>query len=173
MPIKIDKHARQYRTREDGTRNWDGMTLGGLVTTIAAEHGLKTAISQGPGQIAYDHVAQVDESDMHLLTRLAETQDAIATVKAGTLLLAERGLGRSISGTALPVIAVDKGEVTNYRVTLAARGTYRAVVASWHDKATGKTRTVTAGTGQPSIRLRHLHPSRERAKQAALAKLKP
>ena len=85
-------------------------------------------------------------SDMHLLTRLADPQDAIATVKAGTLLLAERGRGRSISGTALPVIAVDTGEVTNYRVTLAERGTYRSVTASWHDEATSKTRTVTTVT---------------------------
>ena len=154
------------------TRNFDDMTLGGLARTIAGEHSLKAAVSETLRSIAYDHIAQVDESDMHLLTRLAKDHDAIATVKAGALLLAERGLGRSIGGAALPVIAVDQGEVTDYRVTLAERGKYRSVVASWHDETTGKTEAVTAGDGEPTYRLRHVRPTRERARQAAHAKLK-
>ncbi len=154
------------------TRNFDEITLGGLVETIAGEHTLKSAVSESLGKIAYEHIAQVDESDMHLLTRLAKPHDAIATVKAGALLLAERGLGLSIGGAALPVIAVDKGDLTDYRVTLAERGKYRSAVASWHDDNTGKTKTVAAGDGEPTYRLRHVHPTRERAEQAARAKLK-
>lgn len=81
-------------------------------------------------------------------------------------------MARSIGGAALPVIAVDKGEVADCRVTLAERGKYRSAVASWHDEATGKTETVTAGEGEPVYRLSHVHPTRERAEQAAHAKLK-
>lgn len=73
------------------TRNFDEITLGDLVETMAGEHNLKSVVSDALGKIAYDHIAQVDESDMHLLTRLARNHDA--TVKAGALLLAERGLG--------------------------------------------------------------------------------
>ena len=160
------------RLKSMKTRNWDDVTLGRLVEAIAAEHGLKPAIAKTLAETAYEHIAQIDESDMNLLTRLAKPLDAIAAVKAQTLLLAERAAGKSVNGTPLPVIALTRGDIARYRVTMAERGKYRSVIAAFHDKETGKTRTVTAGEGDPALRIRHVYRNAQSAGQAARAKLK-
>ncbi|MEE9358423.1 hypothetical protein [Candidatus Vondammii sp. HM_W22] len=53
-------------------RSWDDITLGDLVATIAAEHGLIPRVGEFLDAIHIPHLDQTYESDMHLLTRLAK-----------------------------------------------------------------------------------------------------
>ena len=109
---------------------------------------------------------------MNLLTRLIDPHDAIAAVKAGTLLLTERANGHSVNGTALPVIALGRRDISRYRLTMVERGKYHSIIASFHDTETGKAKTASVGNGDPAFRIRHVHQTEQRATQAAHAKLK-
>jgi len=55
------------------------------VGTIAGEHGLKAKVAEALKAFNYEHLDQVDESDINLLTRIGKDHDAITTVKASRL----------------------------------------------------------------------------------------
>lgn len=153
------------------TREWHDKTIEEIVATIAAEHDLEPKVAESYAAFRYDHLDQTDESDMHLLTRMARTHDAIATVKGGALLFIGRGEGKTASGLAMIPRPVAKTGKISWSMTLAARGSFNSVQASWHDQQTGLRETVTAGDGAPVKRLRHTYATQVEADQAAKAKL--
>ena len=116
------------------------------------------------------HVDQ-NESDWHLLTRLARQYDAIAKPANGNLLVAPRGQAHSVSAKPLPEVSLTPISVTNYRVTLADRDRYGAVVVYWHDTATGQTVPVKIGTGTPVYTQRRIEADAATAQAMAQAQL--
>ncbi len=119
----------------------------------------------------YESISQTDESDMHLLTRLGKDQDAIATVKAGSLLFTKRGQGLSASGVPLPGRTIARKQASSYSMVQAGRSDYGAVTANWQDRAKGEKKEVTSGDGSPVHRLRHVFPTADEAQRAADARL--
>lgn len=84
-----DFHSSSIKARR--TRSWDDTTLGGVVSAVAAEHGLRAAVQ---GQLADEAVAHIDqtaESDLHLLRRRARHYDAAAKVADGSIVFARGG----------------------------------------------------------------------------------
>ncbi len=77
------------------TRSWEGVTIGGLVRTIAGEYDLTPRVTRGLAGVRLPHLDQTDESDLHLLTRLGERYDAAARAGGGRLVFARRGQGLS------------------------------------------------------------------------------
>ena len=153
------------------TRSWDDAILGGIVDKIASEHGLKSRVGSSLRSVRIPHLDQTEESDLHLLTRLARDYDAVAKPAAGTLLLVPAGEAASAGGSAMPTVEVSRSDCQRWRLSLADRGQYRSVRASWRDATAAGSVTERAGAGAPEYVLRRLYPSSTEAREAARAKL--
>ncbi|RDH92170.1 MAG: hypothetical protein DIZ77_08785 [endosymbiont of Seepiophila jonesi] len=152
-------------------RNWDDITLGDLVATIAAEHGLIPRVGEFLDAIHIPHLDQTYESDMHLLTRLAKQYDADAKPVDGRLVFVEKGTAKSASGRPLNPIDINIEQVSTWRWTLAERGKYARVVAHYRDLQQAKDIYLHAGEGNPALCLRRSFPDKDTAKKAAHARL--
>lgn len=153
------------------TRSWDQVTLGDIVTTIAAQNSLEPVVSNQLAGETIAHLDQTDESDLNLLTRLGERHGAIATVKAGRLLFTPRGTATTANGNALPEITISpqSGDSGTYRET--DRDGYTGVVAFWNNVDEGKQEQVLVGTEERVKRLRGTYDNQNVANAAAKAEL--
>lgn len=152
--------------------DYDGQTLGQIVRTIAGRHNLEAQVAAKFESQAVEHLDQTDESDMHLLTRLAEQFGAIAKPAAGKLLFVEEGAGDDASGVALPAVVIDRAHVTSWRASEQERQFYSRVEARWKPARRHATQTVVVGEGDPSTTLRNAFRSEDEARRAATARLR-
>lgn len=171
-PDEITVRARsadftsELRVRAE--RSWRDTTLGAVLRDIAGRHGLQASIAAGLADIRVPVLQQSRQSDGALLERLGHLYDAAATVKAGRLIFAPIGSGRTASGGALPTaLTLTRRDGDQHRWTLPQRDQYEGVTASWHDKGAAKRRTVTAGGGSSHKHLRRVFATEADAKQAA------
>ena len=155
------------------SRAWPATTLGAVVATIAAEHGYTARVAPVLAAEAIGHIDQTSESDLGLLHRLARGYDAAVKAAGGALVVVPRGLGRSVSGSALPTTTVSPGGgmVLSGRIAHRGRPRYAAVQASYYDVAAAAMVHVTAGAGEPRFVIRAPRPDRAQALAAAQARL--
>lgn len=152
------------------TRSWDaGLTLGGLVQTIATEHNMTAAVPADLASEVLPHYDQVGESDMNLLTRVAKTYDAIAKPAGGQLIITKRAESQTVSGDPLPAISLARQDLTDWSVSIEERESFGTIQAHWHDKDAAEEKTVTAGSGEPVKILRGQFRTAEEAQAAANA----
>lgn len=153
------------------TRSWDDVTLRDLVGEIAADHGLRARVGGALRAEAIPHLDQSEESDLHLLTRLARDRDAVAKQAGEWLLFVPRGEASSATGKPMPRLDIRPEDLRRWRVTIADREAYASVRAHWHDPEAGERRTETAGSGSPARTLRQAYGSASEAAAAAKAEL--
>lgn len=171
LTIRAKASDMRQSLKAPRTRVWDNVTLGDLVATIAAEHGLIPKVSEVLASVAITHLDQTEESDLHLLTRLARESGAVTKPGAGNLLFVTRGEAKSVTGRDLPIIEVPPSQVIRHRMTQADRGKYAAVLTHWHDPLIAERIPVRVGEGEPVYTLRHTYTDAEQATRAAQAKL--
>ena len=152
-------------------RSWDGITLGALVQTIAGEHGLTAKISDQLASIAIEHIDQTNESDLHLLTRLARQHGAVSKPVAGFLVFVPKGEAKSATGQQLPLVDIPKHQISRHRMTQAERGKYQSVKAYWHNSDAAEKHDVIVGDSEPVYSIRHTYNDAQEATNAASAKL--
>jgi len=157
--------------KEPRTRSFDNIRIGDLVSTIAAAHGYTPQVAPDLAALSLVHLDQTEESDLNLLTRLAEDHGAVAKPMADALLFVPRGQAKSFSGKALPVVTKGRGDLSRWNVTLAERNKYLAVEARWRDLAAAADVTIVVGSGEPVFRIRNSYPDAATALAAAKAKL--
>ena len=138
---------------------------------MAAEHQLDPRVGEFLSPISIAHLDQTEESDLHLLTRLARQYDAVTKPVRGFLLFVPKGESKSATGKTIPAIAIHRNQTSDHRVTMADRGKYPAVLAHWHNTATGIRSPVLVGDGKPVYTLRHTYPDADTARSAAQGKL--
>jgi uncharacterized protein len=153
------------------TRPWDDMNIADLVSSIAGEHGLIPRVGEEFAELPLPHIDQTEESDLHLLTRLAKQYDAVAKPAGSFFLFIKRGQAKSASGKSIPEINLSLMDVSSWQTTLTERGKYGAVTAEWHDKAAALRETVKAGDSDPVFKMRRSYPDAIQAQAAADAKL--
>lgn len=125
-------------------KSWHNTTIGEVVKEIAARHKLKMALGKDLSDKPVEHIDQTNESDGSFLMRLARQYGAIASVKNGNLLFIRQGQGKSASGKPLPVITITRKDGDSHRFTLADRGAYTGVIASWlHTREPAKKESTT------------------------------
>ena len=163
--------GKQRSLHSKQTRSWSSISLGDLITTIAAEHNLTAKVADILADISIGHLDQIDESDAHLLTRLAQDYGAVAKPVSGYLVFVTKGEAKTATGQALPVTPIPKTSIIRHRFTQAQRNQYQAVRAYWYDAAMANTITVEVGEGQPVYSLRHHYPNADEAQRAATSKL--
>lgn len=157
--------------KERKTRSFSETTLGDLVAAVASDHSMKSKVSDDLASIALAQVDQTNESDIHLLTRLAADYGAVAKPANGFLLFVKRGQAKSVSGQLIPAVTIKENQVSSFRFTFADRGKYQSAVAHWHNAASGEREPVSAGSGSPAYTLRGSYPDQASAQAAAAAKL--
>ena len=146
-PDRLTIRARSADFRETlnvrREKSWHKTTVGDVVKDIAARHSLKVAIGNDVAAMALDHLDQTNESDASFLMKLARQYGAIASVKDGNLLFIRQGQGRTASGKPLPVVTITRKDGDGHRFTLADRGAYTGVIASWlHTREPKKKETA-------------------------------
>lgn len=149
------------------TRSWDHVSLGDMVRTIAKEQGLKPEVAERFSTIDIPHIDQTAESDINLLSRMAKDHDALVKPVAGRLLFTDKGKGRTVSGKSLPVITLIPADITRWKVSITDRSRYSSVTTRWQDVITGEEKTVTAGEGNPTLKITHPYPDQQAADAAA------
>ncbi|PIR37720.1 MAG: phage tail protein [Alphaproteobacteria bacterium CG11_big_fil_rev_8_21_14_0_20_39_49] len=154
------------------TKTWGKITLGDLVSNIAGKHGLNPRITDNLASFEIPHLVQTEESDLHLLTRLALAHDAISKPVNGNLLFAPKGEARSVSGLDIPPVTISRKQITSWNASFADRAKYGAVEGDWYDKDEAIKKTIKIGEGEPVYKLRHTYDSPEVLIAAADAKLK-
>lgn len=132
------------RVRRD--QSWHATTLGDIVKTIAGRHRIDHRIAQALASVAVAHIDQTNESDLNFVTRLAQRFDAVATVKAGSLLFLPINGSQTASGARLPVIAITRASGDSHSYTQSDRDAYTGVRAYWHDGKKANRKGVVVGT---------------------------
>jgi phage protein D len=128
-------------------------------------------ISSVLSDILFTHLDQTEESNLHLLTRLAEQHNGVAKVTNDLLIVAKALEAKAMSGASLSSIIINKVQVSDYRASLTDRDAYASVTATWHDKKTAKLYTVQTSKDKPVFIIRHTYESKESAVRAAKNKM--
>ncbi|WP_294319691.1 contractile injection system protein, VgrG/Pvc8 family [uncultured Sphingomonas sp.] len=150
-------------------RSWHGTTLGAIVADVAKAHGLQPRCAAALASVAVAAKAQSRESDLAFLRRLGRDHDAVATIKDGRLILKPIADRATVSGKALPAITIHRrdGDRHDYQVQKQEEAT--GVSADWHDRASAKKQTVTAGKAEGARKLSRTYASEADARAAAKA----
>lgn len=157
------------------TRPWHSLTFGALANTVAGEHGLTLAMHQMLTSIELGHIDQSEESDLHLLMRLSQSYDAVLKIADNNIVITPKGVGESVSGTALEPAVISPGELVGHTpgsVRASGRSKYNGVRCKWRDVATAATGQAEAGSGGPWYQMRDTVATEPAAKLKAEAKLK-
>ena len=153
-------------------RSFVGQTLGHVIGIIAADNGLKARVDPTLAGKTIPALGHTHKSDAALLQALGKRFDAVSTVKAGFLLFAPIGSGKTATGKTIPTVTIDRADLANgaHNYGTEDRGQYGGCEAVWHDKASAADHTVTAGggTGKPK-RLRRTYHTEADARHAAEA----
>lgn len=155
--------------RAQREHSWHATTVGAIVDTLAGRNGLAPRCHPSLRSQAVDHIDQTSESDIHFLTRLGKRYDAVATIKAGALILAPIGQGTTASGQPIPAVTISRAQGDQHRWHAADRGAYAGVRARYDDTVSGHTSEVLAGEddGQGVKTLRTIYASKANALRAA------
>ena len=155
--------------------SWEGVTLADVVGDVARRNKLQPSCTL---DVEIPRADQINESDMHFITRLAKQHGATATVKDGKLIVTTRGTGKSGSGKPLPSITLHRDDLASYSMTFPDRALFGEVQANYHNAKTGKLETIVlpnpdapAAVQAPRHTERHVHPSKNAAKAAAESRL--
>lgn len=156
--------------------SYHGRTLGQVLSTIAARHGLAPAVAPALAGMAIPHIDQTNESDVHFITRLAEQFGAVGTVKDGHLLFVPRGAGVTASGGKVPGLTIVRSATVDHDFSVQDReGETTVVRARWRDYEAARTGYAQAGgdaDGEGSVTtLQRVFPTRAEAQAAARAAL--
>ncbi|NPA65115.1 MAG: hypothetical protein GXO16_09110 [Epsilonproteobacteria bacterium] len=166
---KTDKHLKVKATSTDfmasmkvrRNLSYEKLTLADLVGIVAGRNGL--AAKTDFGDVYFEHFAQTDESDLHLLNRLAYDYNAIYNIKNGVLVFLKK--------QNLPTFFVERKRCKSYTIKYANRTLYKSVKAVWWDTKENKSQEVVVGAGEPQYRLESKFKSKEEAKRRAAGML--
>jgi phage protein D len=153
-------------------QSWHDTTLGAIVAEIAARNALQTRCAPALASIQLKTVVQSRESDMAFLRRLGREHDAVATIKAGSLIFAPVGSGETPTGKALPEATLRRRDGDRHSYRIAKREDATGVTASWHDRKAGKKQDVTVGEEKGARKLSRTYASEADARAAAEASQK-
>ncbi|WP_234186400.1 phage late control D family protein [Shinella sp. NM-101] len=137
--MSISGKARDMRSgkmKEKQERHWDRKKVKDIVGDVAADSGLSASVDEEIGDHEYEWFGQQDESNVHVLRRLAERHNALFKVRDGRLVFSKRGSGNAASGRFLGSVVVHPGVIIQGSCSFEAndRTKYKKVVSYHQDK---------------------------------------
>ena len=154
------------------TRHFDDVTLGGLVAGIAGEHGYSHYTDEFLRDIVIPHIDQTAESDLRLLTRLADQYNAMFKAADTSLIMVPKGGKKKTEKVkdALGTVTLAPEDLTSWRVERQDRHKCSGVRATWYDSDAAQLVNVLAGNNSGTVReLPYQFASKQEAWQAANA----
>ncbi|MFG6076056.1 phage late control D family protein [Erwinia sp. OPT-41] len=145
-------------------------TLGEVVKQIAGRNKLSPVLADGFAAQAVSHIDQTQETDAAFLTRLATLYGAVAAVKAGKLLFLRPGSGVTASGKPIPQLTITRQDGDRHSFSIADRGAYTGVSASWLHTKDPKPKKVKVKRKAKEQHLRALEHPAAKKKKATTAK---
>jgi len=168
-------NARGHSTlQSQKTRSWSGVSLGDIVKSISAEHQLTAGIPDELANIRIEHIDQLGESDMNLLTRLAERYGAVSKVTHDSWVITPRVSVTTVGGTPLKKYLIMREMVGNwsYRANsdspdTSTSGGGTQIIAYKDMTDGGKTKTLKIGSGEPVVQYSWPQPDLQSAREIA------
>ncbi|EME4829861.1 contractile injection system protein, VgrG/Pvc8 family [Acinetobacter baumannii] len=151
-------------------RSWNNHTIQEIFEKVGAEYELKVIVHEKFASKKVKYIAQ-NESDANLITRIADENDAIATIKNGHLILLPRGASQTVSGLALPRVQItrDKGDQHNY-TNGTGTDNITGVKAYYYAENKAKKLHVVVGDSEDNLKeIRYVHRDKTTAELAANA----
>jgi phage protein D len=149
--------------------SWEETDLSTIVADVAKRNNLTPRCNVEAKVPRYD---QMNESDMHFITRIARIHGATATIKDGELIVAARGEGKRGGGVEK---ILSRSDLASYRMTFPDRPAYGSVTATWHNNKNGKREVVHLpnpnGEDGPNYTERHVYPNPTVAAAAAKSRV--
>ncbi|MEV4609785.1 phage late control D family protein [Neorhizobium sp. LMR1-1-1.1] len=178
--MSISGKARDMRDgkfKERQERHWDKAKVKDIVYDLASEVGLSASVDPEIGEHEYDWFGQQDETNVHLLRRLAERHNALFKVKDGRLVFSKRGSGNSASGAFLGSVVVSPSRIILGSCEFEAndRTKYSKVVAYYQDRDQAQRVEIEAESdadGDSVYRIPEPYANAAEADKAAQAKAK-
>ena len=160
--LTLSAHSTDLRAdvKEQDFEHFEETTIGAIVEKLAKRHGYDAKISPDLAARQIPYVARTGQSAMDFLTRLADRNQALFSIKANKFLFLSRG--------GLPPITITKSMCESSSFDVEPRSRYGKVEASWFDRSKGKAVSVTHKTGLdgPVRRLRTVFTSQAEAEAA-------
>lgn len=151
-------------------RSWNNLTIKEIFQKVGAEYDLNVIVHENFASKKIKYIAQ-NESDANLITRIADENDAIATIKNGHLLLLPRGASQTVSGLNLPRVLLtrNKGDQHNY-TNGTGTDNITGVKAYYYAENKAKKLHVVVGDSEDNLKeLRYVHRDKTTAELAANA----
>lgn len=151
-------------------RSWSKKSINDIFQAVASEYDLKCIVHEKFKSKIIQYIAQ-NESDANLITRIADENDAISTVKNGHLILLPRGASQTVSGLALPRIQItrDRGDQHNY-TNGTGTDNISGVKAYYYADHQAKKLHVVVGDNEDNLKeIRYVHRDKNTAELAANA----
>jgi phage protein D len=173
--IRIRARAADFTSaiRNRREQSWANTTLGAVLQDIAACNTLALRIAPDLADVALAALHQSRESDTAFLRRLGRENDAVATIKTGTLIFARKGAGTTSTGQPLPTLALTRSSGDGHTWQRQTRDGQTGVTAHWHDRKAARRQSITVGQagegGKAAKTLRKVYPDQASAQRAAKA----
>ena len=145
-------------------------TLGEILKKVAERNKLEAMPAAGLGDIKISHIDQTQETDAKFLTRLATMNGAVAAIKSGRLLFIKPGGGMTIGGKPIPQVTITRQDGDQHSFSIADRGAYTGVTASWLHTKDPKPKTVKVQRKKKVKHLRALQHPKVKAVKAKKTK---
>jgi hypothetical protein len=139
-----------WQTRE--SRSWNTMTVDKMAGLIAQMHGVGIEVSITAPEIVLPQIEQTDESDLHMLLRIAAQHNLIVKPAVGKLIVMRRTDTATPGGTVIPTVTITPQDIASWDFDLGNRLRYNRVITVYHDLSTGQPVECTAGTGDVEYR---------------------
>lgn len=137
------------------TRSFSNITLGDLVNKIATEHGLTPRVPEELAGKIVSHIDQLGESDMNLLTRLADKYGAVSKISHDYWIFSTREAMATVSGSDLKKLTITRKMTSDWSYhnnsdhpDSSKSGSGTQIYTYW-DAASGASKSFSIGSGQP------------------------
>lgn len=146
------------KTKIKKTRSWENTTLFGIARKIASEQGL--GFKSNGEDVSIVSKLQQDMSDIEFIHSLAFDFGFLGCVKNSTLIIGKKvDTGTKSSGiSGGPKFELDMSELYSFEISEAYRNTYKSVVIEWQESSSGEIKSLRAGSGEPSYKMRIAEP---------------
>ena len=156
------------RLKEKRNQSYTHIRLSELAHEIASRHDLQA--KSDATDILLEHLSQTDESDLHLLKRLAKEHHCLFSIKNQTLLFVKKSEATQKNGQ-LPHFQIAYDQFTALAITHSNKTCYAACQLTYHDSKTNARFQATAGQGEPIHQVKKRCTSQAEAQQKANAAL--
>jgi len=151
-------------------QSYHKQTFGQIASLIAKRHSLTLTMTSALQGINLEHVDQTDESDIHMLTRLAKAYGAEVSIKQKRILIFKAGTAQTASGKSLPKILITRADGDQFTYSENDRDhDYTGVVAYYQEDGKAKRTGAHVGTDTKEKRLKGTYASEAQAEAAANA----